>query len=299
MKRSTRARYALREGWHNFIHMRFGTVVIMLILTAIALVSVLPIIYIICNAFKPMSELFMYPPRFFVKSPTLQNFYEFIYATDVSTVPFTRYLFNSVFVTVITVAAILLISSTCAYAFSKMKFPGKKWLFDLIVTALMFAPEAVVITRYLIVSGLHIIDTYWAHILPQLALPMGVFLIKQFMDQIPDSLCEAAKIDGANELRILMNIILPSVLPAIGAVMIISFQTVWGDTSTSTLYTVNESMKTLPYFITTLTSGLSASSVARKGASAAAGLIMFLPNFIIFAVLQKSMIQTMVTSGIK
>ena len=135
--------------------------------------------------------------------------------------------------------------------------------------------------------------------LPHLALPMGVFLIKQFMDQVPDSLCEAAKIDGANEIRILWSIITPAVLPAVGAVLIIAFQNVWGDMTTSTLYPVSESMKTLPYFVNSLTSGLTASSVARKGATAAAGLLMLLPNFIIFAVLQKSMIETMVTSGIK
>jgi ABC-type glycerol-3-phosphate transport system permease component len=116
---------------------------------------------------------------------------------------------------------------------------------------------------------------------------------------VPNSLCEAAKIDGANEIRILLSIITPAVLPAVGAVLIIAFQNVWGDMTTSTLYTACESMKTLPYFVNSLTSGLTATSVARKGATAAAGLLMLLPNFIIFAVLQKSMIATMVTSGIK
>lgn len=280
-------------------HLRLSTVVILTLLTLVALVSLLPIVYVISNAFKPLEELFIYPPQFFVRNPTLQNFRDFIYATDVSTVPFMRYLFNSVVVTVSATALIIIFSLCCAYDFSKMKFPGRNWLFQMITVALMFTPEAVVITRYLIVSGLNIIDTYWAHILPQLALPMGVFLIKQFMDQVPNSLCEAAKIDGANELRILWSIITPAVLPAVGAVLIIAFQNVWGDLTTSNLYTVSESMKTLPYFVNSLTSGLTATSVARKGATAAAGLLMLLPNFIIFAVLQKSMIATMVTSGIK
>lgn len=290
---------SLGRSFRRVRHVKAGTAIDLVILTLVAVVSILPIIYIISNAFKPLSELFLYPPRFFVKSPTLQNFYDFMFAANVSAVPFSRYLFNSVFVTAVTVAATLVMSLACSYAFSKMKFPGRDWLFNLIIVALMFAPEAVVITRYLIVSGMKLTDTYWSHILPHLALPMGVFLMKQFMDQIPISLCEAAKIDGANEARILISIVTPSVLPAVGAVMIIAFQNVWGDLTTSTLYTVNESMKTLPYFINSLTSGLSAASVARKGASAAAGLLLFLPNFIIFAVLQKSMIKTMVTSGIK
>ena len=280
-------------------HTRLSTVVILSLLTGVALVSLLPIVYVICNAFKPLEELFIYPPQFFVKNPTMQNFWDFIYATDVSTVPFTRYLFNSVVVTITTTALIIVVSLCCAYAFSKLKFPGQNGLFKMITVALMFSPEAVVITRYLIVSGMGIIDTFWAHILPHLALPMGVFLIKQFMDQVPNSLCEAAKIDGAHEIRILWNIITPAVLPAVGAVLIIAFQNVWGDMTTSTLYTTSESMKTLPYFVNSLTSGLTATSVARKGATAAAGLLMLLPNFIIFAVLQKSMIATMVTSGIK
>ena len=285
--------------FYSIRHTRLSTIIILSLLTGVALVSLLPIVYVICNAFKPLEELFIYPPQFFVKNPTMQNFWDFIYATDVSTVPFTRYLFNSVVVTISTTALIILVSLCCAYAFSKLKFPGSSGLFKMITVALMFSPEAVVITRYLIVSGMGIIDTFWAHILPHLALPMGVFLIKQFMDQVPNSLCEAAKIDGANELRILWSIITPAVLPAVGAVLIIAFQNVWGDMTTSTLYTTSESMKTLPYFVNSLTSGLTATSVARKGATAAAGLLMLLPNFIIFAVLQKSMIATMVTSGIK
>ena len=285
--------------FYSIRHTRLSTIIILSLLTGVALVSLLPIVYVICNAFKPLEELFIYPPQFFVKNPTMQNFWDFIYATDVSTVPFTRYLFNSVVVTLVTTALIILVSLCCAYAFSKLKFPGSSGLFKMITVALMFSPEAVVITRYLIVSGMGIIDTFWAHILPHLALPMGVFLIKQFMDQVPNSLCEAAKIDGANELRILWSIITPAVLPAVGAVLIIAFQNVWGDMTTSTLYTTSESMKTLPYFVNSLTSGLTATSVARKGATAAAGLLMLLPNFIIFAVLQKSMIATMVTSGIK
>ena len=296
-------RRKLRLGLNHFVyslrHARLSTVIILIFLTVIALISLLPIVYVICNAFKPLEELFVYPPQFFVRNPTMQNFTDFMYAADVSTVPFSRYLFNSVSVTLVTTALAIVFSLCCAYAFSKLKFPGQKGLFQMITIALMFSPEAVVITRYLIVNSLHIIDTFWAHILPHLALPMGVFLIKQFMDQVPNSLCEAAKIDGANEIRILWSIITPAVLPAVGAVLIIAFQNVWGDMTTSTLYTVSESMKTLPYFVSSLTSGLTASSVARKGATAAAGLLMLLPNFIIFAVLQKSMIETMVTSGIK
>ncbi|MCL1988559.1 MAG: carbohydrate ABC transporter permease [Firmicutes bacterium] len=274
------------------------TSIIVLILTAIAAIFMLPVVYIVSTAFKPLSELFLYPPRFFVQNPTLQNFNDFMQAADISIVPFSRYLFNSFIVTVFGVAIALFLSSTCAYAFSKMEFPGKKWLFDMVVISLMFAPEAVVITRFLIISQLGIVNTYFGHILPQVAVPVGVFLMKQFMDQIPISLCESAKLEGATDFDVFWRIILPNVMPAVGTVMIIVFQGVWGDTTTSALFMTDESMRTLPYFVSTLTAGLNA-TIARQGAAAAAGLIMFLPNFLIFAVMQKSMIQTMVNSGIK
>jgi ABC-type glycerol-3-phosphate transport system permease component len=269
-----------------------------LILTLFAVVSVFPIIFIINNAFKPLSELFMFPPRFFVRNPTMQNFINLMSTMSESLVPFSRYFFNSVVVTSISVVLTVVISSTAAFAFSKGKFPGKDIMFKLIVVSLMFSPAAVSITRYLVISKLGLINTYAALILPQLALPVGVFLIKQFMDQLPKELMEAAKIDGASDWMTFYKIVIPNVKTAIGTVMILSFQTVWADTDSSALYMINEAKKTFPYFVTTLTSGLT-NTVANQGASAAAVLLLFLPNFLIFAIMQKSMIETMVNSGIK
>ncbi|WP_300657950.1 carbohydrate ABC transporter permease [uncultured Acetatifactor sp.] len=277
---------------------RFFDITNLAIVTIIALVSVMPVIFIINNAFKPLSELFKYPPTFFVRNPTWQNFEEFFYATGETTVPFSRYLFNSIFVTVVTVFLVVAISCTAAYAFAKIDFPGRDRIFNIIVLSLMFTPSAVMITKYLIVDKVGLINNYLGHILPQLALPVGVFLLKQFMEQVPDSLSEAARLDGASEFTVFWKIVMPAVLPAVGTVMIISFQNVWNDVTTSQYYMLDDSMKTLPYYIQTLTSS-TGTTVARQGASAAAGLLLFLPNFIIFAVMQKSMLKTMVTSGIK
>lgn len=279
-------------------HIRFFDITNITIVTIIALISVMPVIFIINNAFKPLSELFKYPPTFFVRNPTWQNFEEFFYATGETTVPFSRYLFNSIFVTVVTVFLVVVISSTAAYAFAKIDFPGRDRIFNIIVLSLMFTPSAVMITKYLIVDKVGLINNYLGHILPQLALPVGVFLLKQFMEQVPDSLSEAARLDGASEFTVFWKIVIPAVLPAVGTVMIISFQNVWNDVTTSQYYMLDDSMKTLPYYIQTLTSSTS-TTVARQGASAAAGLLLFLPNFIIFAIMQKSMLKTMVTSGIK
>ena len=181
---------------------RFFDITNLAIVTIIALVSVMPVIFIINNAFKPLSELFKYPPTFFVRNPTWQNFEEFFYATGETTVPFSRYLFNSIFVTVVTVFLVVAISCTAAYAFAKIDFPGRDRIFNIIVLSLMFTPSAVMITKYLIVDKVGLINNYLGHILPQLALPVGVFLLKQFMEQVPDSLSEAARLDGASEFTV-------------------------------------------------------------------------------------------------
>jgi ABC-type glycerol-3-phosphate transport system permease component len=269
-----------------------------LLLTIFAVISIFPIIFIINNAFKPLSELFMFPPKFFVKNPTLQNFTDLVSTMGESLVPFSRYIFNSVVVTVLSVFLTVAFSTAAAFGFSKMNFLGKDVLFKLIVVSLMFSPAAVSITRYLVISELGLINSYAALILPQIALPVGVFLIKQFMDQLPKELMEAARMDGASEWTAFYKIVVPNVKTAIGTVMILSFQSVWQDADSSTLYMISESMKTMPYYVTTLTSGLT-NTVANQGASAAAVLLLFLPNFIIFAIMQKSMIETMVNSGIK
>lgn len=275
--------------------------------TFYALFSIVPIIFIINHAFKPLSELFLFPPKFFVSQPSLRNLYELVFAMNQSPVPFSRFLFNSVFVTGMTVFLSVLFNTMGAYPLSKINFKGKKVIFNIIIVSLMFVPETVRITRYLVVTNLNVMNTYFGHIMPLLAMPISIFLIKQFMDQIPTALSEAAKIDGASEWTIFTSIIVPNIKPAIGTAVILSFQAVWVDTETSTYYMTSESMKTLPYFVQTLNSGLVSTSatagqvvsVARQGASAAAGLMMFLPNFIIFLVLQKSMMSTLVNSGIK
>lgn len=275
-------------------------VVQFLFVTFYAIVSIIPIIFIINHAFKPFSELFLFPPQFIVRNPTFNNFRELVFAVNLSAVPFSRYLLNSVIVTVATVFLTVLISTMAAYPLSKIKFKGRTLIFSTIVLSLMFDPSAVGITRFLVVSNLGITNTYFGHIIPLLAAPMSVFLIKQFMDQIPNTLSEAAKIDGASEWMIFHKIVIPNIKPAIGTAAVLAFQAAWGNTETSRLYMTSESMNTLPFFIETLNTGLQGgAAVARQGASAASTLLMFLPNIIIFVILQKSMMSTMVNSGIK
>jgi len=267
------------------------------VLVPMALFMVLPVIYIVNQAFKPLDELFMFPPRFFVIKPTLKNFTDLFRTASTTGVPMSRYLFNSIIVTVITVLANILITAASAYVLSKKKFKLKKKLFALNQIALMFVPIAVAIPRFLIIKNVGLSDNFLAHIIPLLAMPIGLFLVKQFMDDIPDALIEAAKLDGANDFQILLKIVMPLVKPALATVGILTFQVVWNATESSSLYISDETLKTFAFYLNTLTS--SSNTIAGAGMSAAAGLIMFLPNLIIFMLLQSKVMNTMSHSGIK
>ncbi len=267
-------------------------------LVPFSLLMIFPIFFIINHAFKPQSELFAYPPRFFVRNPTFTNFTELSRLASSSGVPFSRYLVNSLFVTGLGVFLAIFITAFSAYALSKLKFRGKKFLFEINTLALMFVPIAVQIPRYLIIARSGLVDSYMAHILPMIVMPVAMFLIKQFIDQTPNELIESAKIDGASEMEIFLKIIFPIILPAVATVGILAFQALWNDTSTSILYINDESKRTLAFYMQTLTS-LQGNTVAGQGMAAAAGLIMFLPNLILFVILQSKVMNTMAHSGIK
>ncbi|XEC95823.1 carbohydrate ABC transporter permease [Paenibacillus tarimensis] len=272
--------------------------VLIILLGLFGLFMLMPLIYIFNHALKPYSELFIFPPNIFVRQPTLSNFSELFIVTRDSVVPASRYLFNSVAVAVLGTGSVVIVSALCAYPLSKHRFPGNKILFATIIVSLMFVQEAVNIPRYVVVANLGIMNTFWAHILPHISNTVGVFLMKQFMDQVPDELIEAGKIDGAREFTVFLRIVMPVVMPAAATVAILSFQGIWGDVSTSVLFMQDDAMKTFPFFLSTITQNL-ANSVARQTAAAAAALIMFLPTLIMFLVFQRKVIATMAHSGIK
>ena len=268
-----------------------------LIIVPILFIMILPILYIVSTAFKPISELYAYPPKFITLNLTTQNFKSLLEATSQTGIALGRYVFNSVLISCIVIVLSLLMSSLAAFAFSFIEFKGKKFLFMANQFAIMFIAIAVAVPRFIVINTLGITNTYFAHIIPLLAMPVGVFLLKQFIDQIPKELNEAAVMDGANRWQIYLRIILPNIKPALSTVAILTFQQVWNNTETSTLYVVDEALKTLPYYLNSLSFGTS--SIATQGISAAASLIIFLPNIIIFIVLQKQVMNTMAHSGIK
>ncbi len=254
----------------------------------------LPLIYSVIQAFKPYNELFIFPPRFFARQPTIANFTQLFDLTSSSWVPFSRYVFNTVLNTIVGTVVHIFAAAMCAYPLAKNKFPGKKGIFNIIVWSLLFSGGVTEIPVYLVMSTLGIIDTYWAFWLPEIAVSMGTFLLKQNMAQIPNAMIEAARIDGATEWKILWSVAMPAVKPAWLTLAIFAFQRNWNATSSSYIYT--ETIKTLPAALSQITA---AGSVARAGETYAASVLMLIPPIIFFILAQSSTVKTMAHAGIK
>ncbi|MCI9420382.1 MAG: carbohydrate ABC transporter permease [Eubacterium sp.] len=272
---------------------RGGDLGIYIMLILFGLFFVMPLVYAISSAFKPLDEIYLYPPRFFVKNPTFNNFQDLLVVMSSSYVPFTRYVFNTVLTTLVGTLGHLLIGSMAAYVLAKYSFPGGKGFFNLCQSALMFNVYVLQIPTYLIMSQLGWVDTYLALIVPAFALPMGLFLMKQFMEQIPDALIEAAKIDGAREGRIYLQIVMPNVKPAWLTVTIFSVQNLWNQKGQ--VYIYSEEYKMLPYALQQIMSG----GVARAGVGSAATMVVMMVPIVIFIMAQSNILETMASSGIK
>lgn len=274
-----------------------GQIKIMVILLPLVIFMALPLVFIANHAFKPMEELFAFPPTFFVKNATMENFTKLIKFSRTSGTPLSRYVFNSILVTVLTVGLSLVFTTFAAFALSKLKFKGRNLMLTINQFALMFVPVAVLIPRYLVISNLGMIDNIFAHVLPLVAYPVALFLVKQFVEQVPDSLIEAAYMDGATDMMVYRKIILPMSKPAIATAAILIFQQVWANMETSNYYINDDSMKTLTFYMNSLVNANN--TVSGQGMAAAATLIMFVPNLILFIILQNNVMNTMAHSGIK
>lgn len=283
----------------QWLHITFSQLLLYTAMLLLVTFTALPLIYLVCTAFKPMDELFVYPPRFFVKHPTFKNFSDLLVSLGSSTVPFTRYAFNSILVTVTIVFCTVIVSALGAYSLVKFKPPGGKPLFNLIMMALMFSPHVTKIPSYMVVNNLGLINTYGALILPNIAVAYNIFLMKQFIEQFPDELLEAARIDGAGEFHIFLKLVMPALAPAWSTLIVFSFVSNWNDYFSPLIYITSQSMKTLPLALQTISGGAAGMSVGRAGAVAAATFVMTVPTVVIFTIMQRKVMETMVYSGIK
>ena len=286
----------LRTRKHKVVLSRSagGDAGITALLTILGLFMVLPMVYVLMQAFKPLDELWMYPPRFYVMRPTISNFRDLFTLMNTSWVPFSRYIFNTLFTSVMGTFGHLFIASMCAYALAKIKFPGHKWIFKTIQMSLMFHSTVTAITRLILMSAFHMIDTYLAIIIPAWGYTLGLYLMKQFMDSaVSDAVLESARLDGASELRTYWMIAMPMVKPAWLTLIIYSFQNLWN--AGSSIYIYSEQLKSFNYAIGQITAG----GIKRAGASAAATVLMMMVPILVFVISQSNIIETMGSSGMK
>lgn len=271
-----------------------GNVTLVLFLVAGGLFSMLPLIYCVCTSLKPLDELLIFPPRFFVHRPTIGNYTILPDLMSSLTVPLSRYIFNSVFTTLFSTFIYIVIALMAAYAISKGTFKGRNAIFWTVQFALMFNAYTLAVPQYLIFSKLGLIDTYWIYILPPLASTMGVFLGKQYIEgYVPDALLEAAKIDGANQFKVFWSIVMPTIKPIWLTLLLFTFRDIWSTVPSGKIF--SEELKILPQVVTQITAG----GTARSGSAMAVTVIMMIPPIIVFLVSQSSVAESMSSAGIK
>ncbi len=272
---------------------RGGNICIFIFLCLTGIFMIFPIYYAVIQSFKPIEELFVFPPKLYVLNPTTKNYSDMLEVASSLWVPLSRYIFNSFMVSVVVTVCNVFVCCCAAFVLAKCKFPGNAFLNKVIVTALLFTSSATWIIQFLVMATLGIIDTYWALILPSIATPLGLFLMRQSMSTIHDSMIEAAKVDGAGLFRICWQVVVPNQKPAIMTLIIFAFQDAWNKQSGTIVYA--EELKTLP----TIMQQIAATGIARQGVTFATSVILMLPPLIVFLVAQSNVMETMANSGIK
>lgn len=278
----------------RFTRSRFGNFLCLLVIVLAGLFTMLPLIYAVATSFKPLDELLLFPPRFFVRRPTIENYTALSGLLSDQFIPLGRYLFNSLSISAVTTAVYILISAMAAFGLCKSRFRFCGPLFMVVQFALLFNPYTLAVPQYLILARLHVIDTYWAYILPQLSATLGVFLLKQYMEgALPDALLEAARIDGAGLFRVFFQIALPLVKPALLTLMLFCFRDSWAMVPQGTIF--REQLKTLPMVMSQIAAG----GIARSGSAMAVTVILMIPPVIVYLISQSNVIESMSSVGIK
>lgn len=281
----------------SFRRPSFARVMLYALLLAMVVVAALPLFVMVSRSLMPLDELFIYPPRLLVRKPTLRNFSDLLTSLSSSTVPFTRYIFNSLFTTVVTVTISIMVCCMGAYGLVKHKPVGANAIFAVVLAALMFSTHVTQIPNYLVVNRLGLVNSYLALIIPKIAVAYNFFLVKQFCEQLPNSILEAARIDGARELRVFWTIAMPLLRPAWTTLAVFSFVSNWNDYFSPLIYISSNALKTLPLALQTLGGG--AGVVARAGTVGAATFLTTLPSVLVFAIMRGKVMETMSFSGIK
>jgi len=291
MKNSVKRLFSNRTKQVN--RSKAGNLGVYIFIGLIAAYSIIPLILLVSNSLKPISELYIYPPKWLPINPTFDNFKVLFSLMSSTWIPFSRYIFNTLFVTVITTVLHIIIAAFAAYPLAKHTFRGKTLINTLIMYSLMFVPAVTDVVNYMTISGLGLINSYIAMILPNVYYTLGLFMLRNYMTTIPTTLVEAAKIDGCSEVRTLWRIIMPMAKPAWLTLVILMIQNMWGQANNTYVYA--EKYKTLPAALSQITTG----GLVRIGAGQAVGVIMLIVPATVFIINQKKMVETMASSGIK
>ncbi len=270
-----------------------GTIGLAILLTVMGSFMAFPLVYAITSSFKPPEEFFLFPPPIFPHNPTVENFTQLGLVISNMWIPFERYLFNSIFISVVSTVLYLVIATLAAYPLAKHDFPGKGIMNQGIQLALMFTPAITAIPQYIILANLHLIDNPLGVLLPTLASTTGIYLCINFLETLPNAVLEAGRVDGASEARVWWNIVMPNIKPVIFTMMIFQFQAVWNTSGANVIY--NEAWKTLPAAM----SQVATAGIARAGVGSAAAIILMIPPILVFIISQSNVMQTMAHAGIK
>lgn len=273
---------------------KFGNGVTIFLLLVLGFLMAFPLYYTLIQSLKPSEELFQFPPRLYVIRPTTEHYTELFQLMSNMWVPFSRYLFNTLFVSLLGTVLHVILAGMAAYPLAKHKFPGKDALFALILLGLMFVGQVTFLPTFIIIAKLRLLNTYWAYLLPSIGASLGLFLMKQFIEQLPDALLEAARIDGSNEWRIFFRIVLPNVKPAALTVFIFQFVNIWNGLSKELVY--DEQLKVVKVALEQISSS---NVYARMGSGMAGSVLLMIPPVVIFIITQRNVVETMTFAGIK
>lgn len=271
-----------------------GNLLLLAVLILMACFMLLPIVYAVVTAFKPLDEIYIFPPRMYVKKPTLSNFTQLVDILSSSWVPISRYVFNSLFVAAVGVTGHVFMASMAAYPMAKHDFVGKKAFGSVITLSLLFTYSVTYIAQYVVFAKIHWINTYMSLIAPVWSSSLGLYLMMNFMGQVPNSLLESARIDGAKEMGVWWRIVMPNVKPAWMTIAIFAFTGVW---NSGGQFTYSENLKQMQNVFSN--AAVSGGGIARAGAGAAGALLLMIPPVLLFPVCQSNVLETMTTSGMK
>jgi ABC-type glycerol-3-phosphate transport system permease component len=273
---------------------KFGNGLVIFLLLLLGAFMAFPLYYTVIQSLKPSEELFQFPPRLYVVRPTMEHYTELFQLMSNLWVPFSRYLFNTLFVAILGTVLHVLLAGMAAYPLAKHKFPGREGLFNVILLGLMFVGQVTFLPTFIIISKLNMLNSYWAYLLPSIGASLGLFLMKQFIEQLPESILEAARLDGASEWRIYFQLVLPNIKPAVLTVFIFQFVNIWNGLSKELVY--DEQLKVVKVAL----EQISASNLyARMGSGMAGSVLLMIPPIVIFILMQRNVVETMTFAGMK